>query len=346
MNGDHPEDNLIIVKAFGFPDATESIMTGLDAEAGVWAVTDAEGEHELRVKWITGPITERAQVRSEAAQLYNAACDKLGIPAREAEAAAPAGRHGAHGASDGAHHGSPHGGGSNSHAGAAAGSDAAEASGTKPFSQVIRESSWGDHSSSEGASFMEDIMRGVATKQDYIDLAVQHYYMYVALEEVSQQLVTQPEFALLHPVDLRRLTALEEDLEFLVGADWRDKISAVPATEAYAARMREVGAETWLPGVIAHHYTRYLGDLSGGQMISKRVAKQHGFERAGVAFYDFESLGSIDDFKAAYREGLDRLGETLSEEERQRMLAEVGRAYGFNTAVFVDLAKQKAAAAE
>ena len=71
----------------------------------------------------------------------------------------------------------------------------------------------------------------------------------------------------------------------------------MPATAAYADRIREIAAEGWLPGIIAHHYTRYLGDLSGGQMIAKRVKKQFGFERAGIAFYDFTELGDLGEFK-------------------------------------------------
>lgn len=336
MNDDHLEDSLLIARAYGYPGATASVMVGLDAEAGVWRVTDADGEHELRVSWVTGPITERAQVRSEAAKLYKAACDKLGISARREDAQAP-----------GTHH---HGGGSNPHHGhGAPGAHGAhgapaETDGPKPFSQVIREASWGDHSDSEGAKFMEDIMRGVATKQDYIDLSVQHYFMYLALEDEAKQLSSDPSYAGLHPADLVRIAALEADLEFLIGPEWRDKISAVPATEAYAARIREVGAEGWIPGIIAHHYTRYLGDLSGGQIIARRMSKQHDFTSAGVEFYNFEGLGDLNEFKNAYRDQLDALGETLDEAEQQRMVDEVRQAYAFNTAVFVDLMKQKNAA--
>lgn len=337
MNDDHLEDSLLIAKAFGYPEATASVMVSLDAEAGIWRVTDSLGEHELRVNWVTGPITERAQVRSEAAKLYKAACDKLGVSPRREDAQAPNPHH--HGGGSNPHH---HGGGSNPHGAHGA---PEELDGPKPFSQVIREASWGDHSDSEGAKFMEDIMRGVATKQDYIDLSVQHYFMYVALEEAAEQLSSNPAHEALHPADLARISSLEADLEFLIGADWRESISAVPATEAYVARIHEVGAEGWIPGIIAHHYTRYLGDLSGGQIISRRVSKQHEFTGEGVSFYNFEGLGDLNEFKNSYRSGLDALGESLDEAEQLRMVEEVRKAYAFNTAVFVDLMKQKAARA-
>nr|WP_209707032.1 biliverdin-producing heme oxygenase [Leucobacter exalbidus] len=345
MNGDHGEDNLLIARAFGYPEASESTMVGVTGDAGIWRVIDAAGEHELSVPWPAAPISERAEIRREVVLVYRAACKALGIDAREEHQAEPAG-HGEHGGH--AHGGNPHAAhGGNPHAAHGGNPHAAAeyADGGKPFSVVVRESSWGDHSSSEGATFMEDIMRGKATKQDYIDLSVQHYFMYLALEEATAQHAGNATLAPFHRAELERIAALEADLAFLIGADWADQIAAVPATDAYAARIREVSAEGWIPGLIAHHYTRYLGDLSGGQMIARRVAKQHGLEGDGLSFYDFTALGSLDEFKAGYRGALDALGVTLNEAEQQRMLAEVGAAYGFNTAVFVDLGKAKLEAA-
>lgn len=213
-----------------------------------------------------------------------------------------------------------------------------------PFSKVLREGTWSDHGDSEHATFMEDIMRGTGTLQDYIDLVAQHYFMYEALEQSARQVSEDPAFVGFHPPALERLRTLEADLKHLIGDDWRERIEPVPATAAYAARMREVGDEGWVAGVVAHHYTRYLGDLSGGQFIARRVAQQHGLLGDGIAFYDFSQLGSLDDFKNGYRAELDRLGEQLSDEERARMLDEVRAAYRFNTEVFIDLGKAKALA--
>lgn len=342
MNDDHLDDSLLIARAFGYPDATESTMVGLDANAGIWRVTDAAGVHDLRVEWPGAPISDRPQIRRQVVELYKLACEKLGVPARDEHepAADPHGAHGhgAHGhGTDNPHAANPHA--ANPHAG-----EAGESDGPKPFSRVVRESSWSDHSSSEGASFMENIMRGIASKQDYVDLVAQHFFMYEALEEAGEQLAGNPAYEALHPEALLRLGTLKVDLEHLLGADWRNEIRPVPATAAYAARIREVAAEEWVAGIIAHHYTRYLGDLSGGQIIAKRVARQHGFDGPGIEFYDFEALGDLKAFKETYRDGLDALGETLDADEQQRMVDEVRAAYAFNTAVFVDLAAQKSAA--
>ena len=331
MNGDHTDDNLLIARAFGYPGATASKMVGVTGEAGQWRVTDASGEHELQVPWPSGPIEDRPAIRREVVKLYQAACATLGVPARE-EHQEPAGAH-------------SHGGGAHGHHAHGADAPAPETAGERPFSVVIRESSWSDHSDSEGATFMEDIMRGRGTLQDYIDLVAQHYFMYEALEAAAASVAADPGFAGFHTPALVRLPALEADLEHLIGADWRERIEPGPATAAYAARMRAVAAEGWVPGVVAHHYTRYLGDLSGGQFIAKRVAKQHELPGAGIAFYDFAELGDLAEFKNRYRAALDVLGAQLDDTEQQRMLEEVRAAYAFNTEVFRDLGRAKLAAA-
>nr|WP_272818721.1 DUF2470 domain-containing protein [Prescottella equi] len=56
MNGDHTEDNLLIVRAFAEPDATAARMTGLDGRSGEW-VAEVDGvDRTVRVPWL-GPVT-------------------------------------------------------------------------------------------------------------------------------------------------------------------------------------------------------------------------------------------------------------------------------------------------
>ncbi|HRQ00540.1 MAG TPA: biliverdin-producing heme oxygenase, partial [Terrimesophilobacter sp.] len=55
---------------------------------------------------------------------------------------------------------------------------------TAPFSQALRERTWNTHNDTEGATFMSDLMRGAGTRDDYIALVAQHYFMYEALERV------------------------------------------------------------------------------------------------------------------------------------------------------------------
>ncbi|QEW04654.1 DUF2470 domain-containing protein [Microbacterium lushaniae] len=83
MNDDHPDDNVLIARAFGPADAAAAVMTGFDGDGGDWAVTGADGTvAPLRVAWPGGPITERREVRREIVALYDEACRRLGVEPR------------------------------------------------------------------------------------------------------------------------------------------------------------------------------------------------------------------------------------------------------------------------
>jgi len=210
-----------------------------------------------------------------------------------------------------------------------------------PFSQALRERTRGGHSESEGASFMGDLMTGKGSRDDYIALVAQHYFIYAALEAAAEAMKDDVDAAAFITPQLTRLPALEADLRFLLGDDWLNQIAPLPTTARYVDRIETVAA-TWSGGFIAHHYTRYLGDLSGGQIIRTLMQRQFGFETNGVGFYLFDQIAKPKEFKDTYREQLDSVG--WSAEERERVIEEVMVAYRFNTELFVDLATAKASA--
>ena len=212
-----------------------------------------------------------------------------------------------------------------------------------PFSQALRERTRSGHSASEGANFMDDLMTGKGSRDDYISLVAQHFFIYEALEAAAETMKDDADAAAFITPQLIRLPALEADLLFLLGDDWRSVISPLPTTSRYVDRIRRVAAESWSGGFIAHHYTRYLGDLSGGQIIRTLMQRQFGFETNGVGFYLFDQIAKPKEFKDVYRAQLDAVD--WNAEERERVIDEVMIAYRFNTELFVDLANAKAAAA-
>lgn len=84
MNTDHPDDNLLIARAFGADgDVVSAEMTGLDGDGGRWSATRDNAEAvEVRALWPGGPITERAEVRREVVALYRESCRRLGVEPR------------------------------------------------------------------------------------------------------------------------------------------------------------------------------------------------------------------------------------------------------------------------
>lgn len=211
-----------------------------------------------------------------------------------------------------------------------------------PFSQALRERTWSDHGRSEGAGFMHDLMSGKGTQDDYTALVAQHWFVYEALEAAAQRFVDDDTAAAFIEPALTRLPAIEADLEHLIGPDWREQIEPTPQVVAYCDRIREIADEGWAGGFIAHHYTRYLGDLSGGQAIKRLMQRHFGFDTNGVLFYIFDDIADPREFKENYREQLDAAGWDAAESDR--VIDEVVRAYAYNTALFDDLEKAKAGA--
>lgn len=118
----------------------------------------------------------------------------------------------------------------------------------------------------------------------------------------------------------------------LRGPEWRSNLSALPGTQVYADRVR-VCAESWPTGYVAHHYTRHLGDLCGGQIIRDKAERTWGFEKKGD-----EELSNPAAFKRGYRELLDAVD--ADDLEKQRIVAECKRAFALNTGVFRALGEE------
>lgn len=205
-----------------------------------------------------------------------------------------------------------------------------------PFSAQIRTATHAQHTEAEESAFMGDMLGGQLGVQAYARYTEQLWFVYRALEDAADLLADDPVAGPFIRPELMRVAELERDLAHLGGPGWRAATSALPATAAYADRIRDVG-RTWPAGYVAHHYTRYLGDLSGGQVIRGVAERTWGFERKGdgVRFYVFDSIANPAAFKREYRELLDAL--PVDEVERQRVVEECRRAFALNTALFAEL---------
>ena len=202
------------------------------------------------------------------------------------------------------------------------------------FSEQIRAATWGDHGKAEHASYMDELTGGRLTQFEYAEMVVQMWFVYGALEGSGQALADDPVVQPFLDPALARLAGLEADLEVLLGEDWRNDATATPETEAYVARLREVAE--WPGGFGAHHYTRYMGDLSGGQFIGRLVSRLYELTpTAGAAFYDFAGIPDAAAFKDAYRSHLDAL--PFDDAEKLRVIDEIHAAYAFNTSLLVGL---------
>ena len=204
-----------------------------------------------------------------------------------------------------------------------------------PLSTAMREGSQEAHTRAEGSAFMAELTSARLNALGVRDYLLRFREVYRTMELLGAELADSPAVAAVVDPALDRLPAIEEDL-----AHWAELAGAPapsvfhsPATDAYVARLLE--ARGWAPLFVAHHYTRYLGDLSGGQVIGRVLDRELGLEGRGTAFYAFPRIPKPKPYKDGYRARLDGLALTAG--ERERVVDEVSVAFELNHAVFVEL---------
>lgn len=206
------------------------------------------------------------------------------------------------------------------------------------LSEQIKKVTKESHIRAENTELMMSFQKAQVTLQQYKLLLCSLYEIYLALEEELDRNSNHPGVAPIYfPAELARLEAIEKDLEYFYGQDWREKIVVPAATKRYCHRLRQIGKES-PEFLLAHAYTRYLGDLSGGQVLGRIAQKSMGLKSSeGLSFFAFPGVTSPNLFKQLYRSRMNSV--ELTEEERNGVLEEAVRAFEFNIQVFDDLQK-------
>jgi heme oxygenase len=205
--------------------------------------------------------------------------------------------------------------------------DAALIDAPPALSDLLRTATMSQHQRAETRPFIARLMGGELSIDAYVRYLAQYAYVYEALESRDQP--DDPDF--LRDPALDRFASIEHDLATLGAGDWRSTHPALPETAAYAARLREVAAGRPAE-YVSHHYTRYLGDLSGGQAIGAMIARHYGATPDQLTVFAFDQIEKPVIYKREYREALDAL--TLDVEERAAAVTEANRAFDYNAAVF------------
>jgi heme oxygenase (biliverdin-producing, ferredoxin) len=209
------------------------------------------------------------------------------------------------------------------------------------FSARLRAATWSDHGDNETSAYMSALTEGRLARDEYAALVAQLHPVYDLLERAADRMAADPVAGRFDLPGLRRLDALEADLAFFYGPGWRDRVRPDESTARYCDRLREVCFD-WPGGFVAHHYTRYLGDLSGGQYIGQQVRRTLELPAGadGVRFYRFP--GKPKAYKDRYREMLDAAPWDAAEQDR--VIGEVKTAYRLNAAVTEELSARLDAA--
>ncbi|MBL7258877.1 heme oxygenase (biliverdin-producing) [Paractinoplanes lichenicola] len=203
------------------------------------------------------------------------------------------------------------------------------------FAARIRRATMAEHREAETRSFISRLMAGEVPYAGYAVLTAQYLHIYRELEAAAARMRTDEVAAGFADPLLDRVPSLEADVRFLGSADVRP----LEATRRYVARLREQCHDSAVH-FIAHHYVRYLGDLSGGLMVGRSVAQTYGLGPGGVAFYSFLDIPDSKAYKTAYRTRLDSLPAMLGPAELDDLVAESQLAFKLNAALFVEMGRR------
>lgn len=218
---------------------------------------------------------------------------------------------------------------------------------SRPLSLRLREDTRDSHTAAERMPFVTRLFRGAVDREEWAAFLVNLRALYRALEDELQRHREDPAVSCVFFPELFRLEALERDLAHYLGATRASHATPTPAAQRYAAYVHAIASEA--PALLVPHaYTRYLGDLSGGQAMKKSIERAFGLDATssdGVAFFTFDQVADHQAMKTRYRAGLDAVGAASDEARCDRLVAEARVAFERNGELMADLESGARAAA-
>ncbi|MBE9179185.1 heme oxygenase (biliverdin-producing) [Oculatella sp. LEGE 06141] len=206
---------------------------------------------------------------------------------------------------------------------------------TSNLATKLREGTKKAHTMAENVGFVKCFLKGVVEKSSYRKLVSNFYFVYSAMEEEMERHRQHPVLSKVYFSELNRKESLEQDLYYYYGGNWREQVAPSPAAQAYIQRIRDI-SNTEPELLVAHSYTRYLGDLSGGQILKNIAQRAMNLSSGeGTAFYEFEAIPDEKQFKAKYRQSLDEL--PIDDDMADRIVDEANAAFGMNMKLFQEL---------
>lgn len=188
------------------------------------------------------------------------------------------------------------------------------------------------HLEAERSGIIADILRGGASRDGYVLLLRNLHAAYAALESGLARHHRTPGLDRLSAYRFDRAGAIAADLDALCGRDWATLLPLLPAGAHYADTVAQA-SEGDGSRLIAHAYTRYLGDLSGGQIVRKLLATSLRLAPDQLSMYDFAGGTDPETLKNAYRDAIHDAGDHAADPDR--VVEEGAAAFTLNIALSV-----------
>lgn len=211
------------------------------------------------------------------------------------------------------------------------------------------------HEQAHNLNFLSRLLKGSIDSfpiSIYFKLLISLYHIYSTLELALEKNSSHPVVReIFFPEELERTKALLLDINYYssllkLGQESVSLALNNPseATTVYVQRLKEI-ASTDPSLLVAHSYTRYLGDLSGGQIMEMRIkrvfslpsfySKGETASYPGVEFYHFDELGmTIAQFKELYKHRLDSI---FYADKAKEIVAEAVHAFSLIMNIYLEL---------
>lgn len=200
------------------------------------------------------------------------------------------------------------------------------------FSKLLREGVWDIHSMADSSTVAQDMQEAKTTFEDMKKITAGLYYIYNTLEDAIEQNKDNPYVSKIYYPELFRREHIVEDLKFYFGENYLEQIYPTVAILLYISRISYVAKHEPML-LIAHAYVRYMGDLSGGQMIKDMIRNALNLQNSeGTRFYEFDKIKDVIEFKRNYRASLDTLD--LTDEQIKAIIGEANIAFLYNVNFF------------
>uniref|UniRef100_UPI0030019E20 heme oxygenase n=1 Tax=Anunuuluaehu liula TaxID=3049639 RepID=UPI0030019E20 len=203
------------------------------------------------------------------------------------------------------------------------------------LAQKLREGTTKSHSMAENVSFVKSFLGGVVDKKSYRKLVANLFFVYTAIEEEIENNKNNNAIKAIYFPELCRTASLSQDLEYYYGSNWHQHVQPSLATKNYVNRIHNIG-KSQPELLIAHAYTRYMGDLSGGQILKKIAQSAMQLSgKDGTSFYDFQHIKDDKAFKKKYRNALDNA--PINDGQINQIITEANIAFNLNMRMFQEL---------
>ena len=207
------------------------------------------------------------------------------------------------------------------------------------LSTMLRSTTAEVHKEAEQRPFMQAFFAGALPRAAYVDWLARQWHLYRAIEAGLEALPSsRPERGIV-PRALYRAPRIEADLDHLTTGAWRDADHLSPATQAYVERIEST--YDFPPGLVAHAWLRYMGNVGGREVLRRLVASSIGAAEGddrGLAFTDFSAIGDIRPFFADFHAKVDAL--PLTDAERSGAVAEAEAGFRLNIDLTDELAEE------